>query len=151
MSNVAQIAEYAKGLSPLKPDTAGQLSPVFELTQTADIFRTPDGYGFASVIVGDHVETWALKSRGFRNWLSRQFYKTEGKVPTTQKLNEAINTLLGQALFEGETREVHLRLAEHEGDIYLDLCDKEWRVVKVTRDGWSVMPGGDAPARFQRR
>ncbi|HEY0171262.1 MAG TPA: hypothetical protein VGB98_09580 [Pyrinomonadaceae bacterium] len=151
MSNVAHIEDYTKVPPTFQPDTAGQLSPVFELAGDAELFHTPDGYAFATVTVRGHRETWAVKSRGFRQWLSRYFYKTEGKVPTTSKMNEALNTLIGQALFEGECRKVHLRLAEHEGDIYLDLCDEQWRVARVTRDRWEVIAAADAPVRFQRK
>jgi hypothetical protein len=151
MSNVAHIENFSRIVSAFKPDMAGQLSPVFELAGDAELFHTPDGYAFATVTVRGHRETWAVKSRGFRQWLSRYFYKTEGKVPTTSKMNEAINTLIAQALFEGECRKVFLRLAEHEGDIYLDLCDEQWRVARVTRDGWEVIAAADAPVRFQRK
>ena len=34
--------------------------------------------------------------------------------------------------------------------IYLDLADDAWRVVRVTADGWNVIPGNAAPVRFRR-
>jgi hypothetical protein len=154
MSNLEQFGNVAQPLTlQPQPDTAGQISPVFGMAESNEFFCTPGGRAYASVVVGEHVETWALKSRGFQEWLSRHFYESEGKTPTTQKLNEALRLLEGKAKFEGDTHEVHIRVAEdaQTGDIYIDLCDRDWRVVKVTREGWSVLPGGDAPVKFERR
>lgn len=152
MPSIALSEEIGQTLTPsFQLDTVGETSPVFELAEGSELFHTPDGNAYASVFVQEHVETWAIKSRGFKQWLSRYFYKTEGKVPSLRKMDEALRTLEGMAKFDGETLKVHLRLAEHEGNIYLDLADEQWRVVRVTRDGWTVMPGGDAPVRFQRR
>jgi hypothetical protein len=41
-----------------------------------------------------------------------------------------------------------VRVAEHEGAIYLDLADELWRSVEVTRAGWRVID--DPPVRFRR-
>lgn len=154
MSNLDQFGNVAQALTlQSQPDNTGQISPVFGMAESNEFFCTPGGKAYASVVVGEHVETWALKSRGFQEWLSRRFYEREGKTPTTQKLNEALRLLEGKAKFEGDTHEVHVRVAEDAktGDIYIDLCDRDWRVVKVTREGWSVIPGGDAPVKVERR
>src|SRR5262249_25759551 len=60
----------------------------------------------------------------------------------------AINLMEAQAVFDGEEHRVHVRIAEHEGAIYLDLCNSSWQVVQITRDGWLVTD--DAPVRFRR-
>jgi hypothetical protein len=36
-------------------------------------------------------------------------------------------------------RELHLRVAEHDGHIFLDLADGHWRAVEIRPDGWSVI------------
>lgn len=153
LNTVTQISDYTKQLTPYQPDTTGQVSPVFEMSEGNDLFCTPAGREYASILVGDHKETWAMDSRGFLEWLSRHFYESEGKAPTTQKLNEALRTLKGMAKFEGDTRDVHIRVAEDAltGNIYIDLADKDWRVIEVTQEGWSVIAGSDAPVHFERR
>ncbi len=52
------------------------------------------------------------------------------------------------AQFEGPERAVHVRLAEHDGHIYLDLADACWRAVEIGPDGWRVI--GSPPVRFRR-
>ena len=43
---------------------------------------------------------------------------------------------------------MHLRIAEHDGTIYLDLGDPEWRAVEIDANGWRVIC--DPPVRFRR-
>jgi PAS domain S-box-containing protein len=41
--------------------------------------------------------------------------------------------------------------AEHNGAIYLDLCNEQWQAVKVTPEGWSIVESHELPVRFIRR
>src|SRR5215831_9944229 len=43
---------------------------------------------------------------------------------------------------------VHVRIAEHEGHIYLDLADAAWRAAEIGPQGWRVI--GEPPVRFRR-
>ena len=53
-----------------------------------------------------------------------------------------------RALFDGEECPVHLRVAEHGGRLYLDLCDRAWRAVEIDDEGWRVVDR--PPAKFRR-
>src|SRR4029453_6216375 len=66
----------------------------------------------------------------------------------SQAVEEALATLEGQALFDGGEEAGHLRLAEWEGGLYLDLCDRAWRVVEIGPGGWRVC--AQSPVRFKR-
>ena len=85
---------------------------------------------------------------GFRRWLARRYFDAEGKAPTAQALADAIGVLAGKALFEGPMHAVHVRLAAHDGDIYLDLGDDAWRVVEITAAGWHIAT--EPPVKFRR-
>jgi hypothetical protein len=39
-------------------------------------------------------------------------------------------------------------VAEHDGRIYLDLADEQWRAIEIGRDGWQVITR--PPVRFRR-
>ncbi len=44
--------------------------------------------------------------------------------------------------------QVHLRVAQQDGKLYLDLCDAAWRAVEIDAEGWRIV---DRPApRFRR-
>src|SRR5262249_23211533 len=56
--------------------------------------------------------------------------------------------LEGMALWDGPEMPVHVRVAGHDGKIYLDLADAGWRAVEVRPDGWDVVTA--PPVRFRR-
>src|SRR5262249_46075562 len=53
-----------------------------------------------------------------------------------------------RAVNEGAERAVHVRVAELDGRIYLDLGDAAWRAVEIDEKGWRVVKG--PPVRFRR-
>ena len=131
-------------------DRSSAASVLVKLAKTAhiDLFHTPDLKGYATIRVEDHRETWALKSSTFRRWLSRLYFESEGKVANTQALSDAVNVITAEAQFQGPVESVFLRIAGYESKIYLDLCDKSWRAVEITPEGWSIVD--DPPVRFRR-
>lgn len=126
---------------------------MIEANENVELFHTPGGHdvaGFATITEEGRRQTWSLRSPAFRQWLSRMFYMSQEMVPGGQALTDAINTLNGKAVFDGPEHEVHVRVAWHEGDIWIDLADSEGRAVRVAKRGWEVMKG-DIPVRFVRR
>jgi hypothetical protein len=109
---------------------------------------------FATIRRDGHLETWPIPSRGdqstFRNFLIERSLSTKGRAPASQALTEAIETLRALALMGSSTRTVALRVAEHEGRLFLDLGDAEWRVIEISSEGWRTISASDAPVRFRR-
>ncbi len=79
-----------------------------------DLWHTADQDAYASLPVGEHVENCAVRSRYFRRWLSRLFYKSAEKTPGAQALQDATNVLEGIALYDRGQHESAVRLTEHE-------------------------------------
>ncbi len=130
------------------------LVELVEADSGVELFHTPGGHdseGYARVTFDDHSETWALTSRGFRRWLSRKFFQEKRKVPGGQALADALTVLAGMAIHEGQEHEVHVRVAELNGVIWLDLADADWRAVEISRSGWRIVAGTTIPVRFIRR
>lgn len=131
-----------------KATQAGELAA---LAEDADLWHTPDGKPYASLRVDEHIEHWPINSRGFRDWLGYKFYQEEGKVPGSQALQDALTTLGGKARFEGATYPVQVRVAEHEGALFLDLGNEGWEVVRIDPalpNGWAIVDA--PPVRFRR-
>jgi hypothetical protein len=110
-----------------------------ELASDIELFHSPEHEPFATLKIGNHFETWGIKKRAFRRWLSKRFYDKYRKAAPAQALSDALGVLEGRALFEGAKIPVHVRSAEHDGAVYLDLGDDEWRVLKITEKGWKVL------------
>jgi hypothetical protein len=118
---------------------------------TAALFHTPDGQPYATFLTEGHFETWPINSPRFRNWLDRRYFNHHSKNAARYAMDSALSVLTGKALWEGETTKVHVRLAEHDGSVWLDLMDDQWRVVEITPDGWSVHDAKKPlPVKFRR-
>src|SRR5262249_18370809 len=94
--------------------------------------------------------TWSIRSKSFKRWLRRLHYETQKRAPNAETLETAIGALEARAQFDGDRRSVFLRVADHAGNIYIDLCDEAWRIAKVSPGGWRIIPSADAPCRFRR-
>jgi len=133
---------------PPKKSHATQLVDLVNGLDGVELWHTPDGDGYATIPKGAHLENWRINSKRFRQWISRLFYDDAGKAPGGQALQDALNTLEGEAVHRGGGYKVHVRLAEHNGAIYLDLCNEAWEVVKATARGWEIVE--NPPVKFRR-
>jgi hypothetical protein len=92
--------------------------------------------------------TKLVKAKPFRRWLQRLYYTRHGKAPGSQAIQDAIGVLEGKALFEATQRPIWVRVADHQGAIWLDLANDRWEAVEITGGGWRVV--ADPPVRFRR-
>src|SRR5262245_61814246 len=60
----------------------------------------------------------------------------------------ALDQLEARAQFDAPERLVHLRVAEHQGRLYLDLANAYWQAVEIASGGWRVID--KPPVRFRR-
>ncbi len=119
---------------------------LIELAGCCELFHNPESETFASVTIDGHEETWPIRSRGFKLWLLNRFYQQEAKAPGAQAQADAMGVLEANAQFDGPEHPVHVRIAGHEGNIYLNLGDDQCRVVEVTPDGWEIIT--KSPVKF---
>lgn len=140
----------AKSSGPKKEpaDSAGALAVQLAENSEIELFHTADHEPYATYRVHKHKETWALASAKFKRWLAQLYYKATGEPLNDRALKEALNILEARALFDGEEQQVHLRVAEYEGAYYVDLVDRQWRVVKIAPGDWQVLD--DSPVKFTR-
>jgi hypothetical protein len=114
----------------------------------AVLFHDDEQIGYATIQVGEHVETHPVRSRGFKLWVRRLYWEKEQSAPPGQSLTDALGVLEGEALFAGPTVPVYYRVAGDAHAITIDLGDDAWRAVQVIRDGWQVLD--HHPVRFAR-
>ncbi len=97
--------------------------------------------------VGGGKAVMKVKSKAFRRWLVRRMYLAEDRVPKSDAMTQARNTLEAEAVFNGPKRRLFLRVAEHSGAFWYDLGRKDWRAVRIEPGKWEVVP---APILFKR-
>jgi hypothetical protein len=125
--------------------TADQL---VDLAAEAELFHDAEEVTYARIEVDGHKETWPLRSKKFKNWLKRRYYAEFKKVPNNQATQDALGVLEGKAQFDGPEHEVHVRVAERDGAIYVDLGRPEWQVVRISGTGWDILR--ESPLVFRR-
>jgi hypothetical protein len=107
--------------------------------EAATFFVSLDDTAYAAVEVSGHREVWNLRSRAFRSWLIHRFFSVTGRAPSADTIAQAQLTLEAVATYEGEKRLVFTRTARHDGRLYLDLGDADWRAVEIDATGWRIM------------
>src|SRR5262249_54149357 len=86
-----------------------------------------------------HRETWPIRSKGFKEWLSFVYYERFETAPNPQALRAALDQIAARAKFGGEQREVYVRVGGHDSKIYLDLCNETWQAVEIAGAGWRMV------------
>jgi hypothetical protein len=139
---IAEQNGDAGGRGPTQADI------LIELAQTAKLFHSPDGAGFADLDINGHRETWPIRAKGFRRWLARRFFEETGGAPSSEALQSALNVIEAKAHFDAQELIVYIRVGGLAGKLYLDLGDETWRAVEIDATGWRVID--TPPVRFRR-
>jgi hypothetical protein len=121
---------------------------LLEIGKTVTYFHTADKISYADIWIEGNRHTYAVRSKAFRMWLAGEYFKTEGKGIGSRTIQDTLNTLEAIAIFEGETRSVYLRTAEHQSKIYLDLGTPDWKAIEIDSSGWRLASA--PPVRFWR-
>ena len=105
----------------------------------AYFFKDPDSRAFAKIMKGEHrEELYPLKSSSFEDWLSAINFKVFEEVATSKLKSDATEFLEGETKFSGKTHEVGLRVMGNEEYIEIDLGDKGWNSIYITKDNWRI-------------
>ena len=126
-----------------------QSEVLIRLAADAPLFHTPTGDAYATVPLGSsHHCNYKVGSRQFKQWLTKQFYLETSKAPGSDAMSQAIGVLEAMAVIDGPEKKLFLRVAEHDGAFYYDLCDAGGNVVRVAPDGFQL--AADPPDIFRR-
>jgi len=118
--------------------------------EQGELFHDAERAAYATIPVGDHSETWPIRSTSFRHWVTQLLFEADGglKAPSGQAVLDAVRTCEAMAIYRGPLKPVFLRVAPLDDGIVIDLANDRWEVIHVTRNGWTVMTA--APVRFIR-
>ena len=155
-------AEERRAMRKLQQDRERQrLVNVFVDGDKA-LFRDSNGDVFADLIVDGHRETWPIRSMEFRGayiaYLQRQLDRlvSEGSILAIgvkhAMTKNAINNVLNEYEIKANSslatrRDVFTRIAPHDDDIFIDLCNPNWEAIRITAGGWSIVES--PPVRFR--
>lgn len=152
MNNVEALEKEQKQQKEAETDERKSQSQVLvSLASDMVLFYDEQDNSFVKVRVNDHYEVWPIRSEGFKNILTFRYLnlsKDKDKVPGSQALQDSLRALDAKARIEGQRETVHVRVAETEDGIFLDLCNDRWQVVEINKKGWKVIE--ESPVYFKR-
>ncbi len=131
-----------------EPDRQTIAQLMLAIAEQGRYFHTSADKAYVDIYIEQIRHTFPVRSRRFKQWLSRELYIQHQKMAGSESLNQVLGVLEAKANFDGEMQEVHLRIAEHEGKVYLDLGRDDWKAVEVSAEGWRIV--SDYPVRFRR-
>jgi hypothetical protein len=112
----------------------------------AELFSDDIDEKYAVVNVNQHKEVYKINSKKFQLWLTKKYFDKTGKAPGSDAMNQALGVYMMNAMFNGNKKNLFKRCGKHEGKIYYDLADENWRTVEISKEGWKVI--NDAPVLF---
>lgn len=112
------------------------------------LWHTKDGTGYATIKRNGHQEHVQVKSKKYRKWLGKVYYDKIDRAVPAVAIVDAVNTLEGIAEYDGPCHDANIRVAGHDGCIYIDLGDDAWRAIEVDKKGWRIV--NNPPVRFRR-
>ncbi|MDX2244566.1 MAG: bifunctional DNA primase/polymerase [Leptolyngbyaceae cyanobacterium bins.302] len=133
---------------PTRENQPSAIELLLEIAEDQIFFHTPSKIAFVDVWWNNCRQTMGIRSRPFKHLLAYQLYSRYERAASSETLNTVLNLLEAKANFEGEERQVDIRLAELDSKIYLDLGTDNWDAVEIDAEGWRIR--SNYPVRFQR-
>ena len=125
-----------------------QADLLVELGKSGVFVHDANGDVYVRFDVAGHRETHPVRSKAFRRRLTKAFLDSEGKAPNRQSVEAAIGALEAIAHFDCPEEQVFTRAGRLKDAIYLDLGDRDWRIVKIDSTGWRLCY--ESPVWFRR-
>ena len=129
-------------------EKADPTSSLVVLAKNDDLFHDSTGRTYTTTPIRGVKETLQLSDPQYRAKLRLAYTEHTGRIVTGDALATAIDQLAAIALLDRPEYPIAIRIAEHDGCLYIDLADQDRRLIKVTPGNWSIVD--DAPVRFVR-
>jgi hypothetical protein len=106
-----------------------------------EIFKDEYKVAHAAVMINEHLEILPIGESRFKNWLRKTVKREHDVIISSQMVEDVVNTLIADAEFDGETKELGLRLAlapDNELKWYYDLTNDAHEIIEITSEGWKI-------------
>jgi hypothetical protein len=98
-----------------------QADILIDIAKAASLFHAPDSTCYADIVVGQSRQTWPVRSKNFKRWLSRDYFSRTNSAPNSDAMQSALNVIEAMAAYDGEERRVFVRIGGIDDTIYIDL------------------------------
>lgn len=147
LSLLWELKEEESTEAPVRDSQADRLVRLIEDNGVV-LFHDNGKKPFARVPIEGREETWPVRSPEFKRYIAREYWQRDGKAPNSDAINSALNVIEAKACFDGSEYDLHNRVAWHDGALWYDLSDDDWRAVRIDPRGWEIME--HPPILFRR-
>jgi hypothetical protein len=92
-----------------------------------------------------------MTSTRFKRFVTHRYHERYNRLVKDAVVTDVVGLLEGRAFHSRDKRQVWVRTAEHENEIWLDLGGDNWQMVRISENGWEVLPMTSATPIFFRR
>lgn len=137
------------GIKAEKEGREKQSDVMLNLIEDCQFFHDKDEIAYAMVPIDGHSEILMVRSKKFKQFLLRRYYLQKKSAPGKDGINETLDIAEMKAQFDGAEQVIDKRVAmTADKEIYYDLADAEYRMVKISAEGCSIVQ--KAPVYFVR-
>lgn len=135
-------------------EASGRMAKATQAKMTAinnikNIYNASDGRIYVEIKLGEHNELIATDSKTFEYWIIYLYeHSSFGKMLSKSDVTSVISSINSFGHFRGKKVDIHLRIAEVENAIYIDLCNDKRQVLEIDKEGFRVLE--DSPVLFKR-
>ena len=124
-----------------KPNKHQKIVTIIEGVEKANIIRSfPDQFGDLHVMVSSnpYKELLKLTKNGkFNEWLCDRFWAVHGDGVSQGQVANVINQYRAQ-IHRKDRIKLHNRICHNSKSICIDMSNKDWQYIKVTKNGWTI-------------
>lgn len=108
------------------------------LATRAELFHTPTGDAWITYPVNGYRDVQPVGAEVVAGWMAGLVFAREHRAPSGNAVADAARVLVNLARTAGPERRVHVRIAQHEGAVYVDLANAQREAVTITPGGWTA-------------
>jgi hypothetical protein len=141
----AQDDERIEGAESGEDKTQADLVLEAIIASGIELFVDERDKPYAAIPSEKGRRTVSMDAPEFGDHVSYLAYVTLGKVANSETLGAVRRNLQGIARYEGKQHTLHVRVAWHEGAIWID--KDGYKAIRVTEEGWGIVD--DPPILFR--
>ena len=114
-----------------RPQRAGRDAMFRKLVEDIELWHGNDGRGYATIEINDHREHWPVLGGAFAKWLRLRAQLNGEPMLGAMEIGKLTENLEARCLLLGQLHNICHRVGWHDGKIYVDLADDQWRAVEI--------------------
>ena len=143
---VNAVAKWLQISEPKASKGAQKMKRLFDLVESFEFFCNDKGEPYVIFDDDGHTECQRVDSSYFRGFLSDTYYNSHQDSLPPETIKSVLEILATRAR-KKDPREVFVRFGWKDDKVYLDLCDRAWRVVEIDDQGYRVLDKSPVPFR----